>query len=555
MRLVELLRIEWKTVLLWLVPGFAILSIVSGAWGWQLKEGMPLDDALYASLSSFGLNSNYTNLRLDNDTGQVKLLLQVSRWSGVIVGFSAVFSVLWGLLHAYFSRIRAWSGNFPIALVGDSDLLLPALQLAKGNIRTLRLGAAGILSDFNSISLPFIGDVESFVKAHIRTSKKILVVSNLDASTLSLARMAQKHAQNAQITAIVRNESVIEAAQTLSDPRIRLLSTSKLVARALHRDNPPFLIAKENGQRYINALFVGFGDVGEAIARDLIVNCRTIDLELPHITIIDPLADIRKISLEMAIPEFDKTCNFLALQGGFGVDLKPPQLLKPGAPEFTCIYVCLPTDDEALASLGHISHWLRANGHSAPKIFVRLRDDNLMVSQVANIIEFGAFSNLARESEFLSDEPDYGARAYHTAYLKQLKLSDAHNPNNVTAVPWEELSQTYRSANRTAIAHIPAKLASVGIDSAIWVGVNGLPTLPPGVRLYSPGDGVKEKLGRLEHDRWNAERRLNGWKFGIKKNEPLKTHPCLVEYDELTEEMKSFDLELVEMLSQMLISK
>ncbi|MEK7661483.1 MAG: RyR domain-containing protein [Pseudomonadota bacterium] len=551
-----MLKFEWKTILLWLVPSFAILAIITGTWGWHLR-GSPtttFDDALYTSLSAFGLNSSYTNLVLQNEPFHIKALLQISRWSGVIVGFSAVFGALWGLLHAYISRIRAWTGDFPIVLIGDSDLLLPALQLAKGDVRTLRLGAKEIHSDLRSISLPIIGDAETFVKAHIRTSSKILVVANSDSTTLSLARMAQKHAPTAQITAIVRSESVIEAAQTLSDPRIRMLSTCKLVARALHRDNPPFMIAKEIGQKNIHALIVGFGDIGEAIARDLIVNCQTIDLGIPHITIIDPLAKTRQRTLELAIPEFDKTCVFTALEGGFDVDLEPPSLLKKDSPEFTCIYVCLPSDDAALASLGHLSHWLRANGHKSPKIFVRLRDDNLMVAQVANIIEFGAFSNLARESEFLADEPDRGARAYHAAYLKQLKLSEGHNPNNVTAVPWEDLAQTYRSANRTAIAHVPAKLASAGIDPTIWLGARELPQLPTGMSLYEHGDGMKEKLGRLEHERWNAERRLNGWKYGKIKNESLKTHPALVEYDELTEEIQSFDLELVEMIAQMIKS-
>lgn len=551
MRDVILLKIEWKTFLLWLVPCFAILAVLTGTLAWHNLQ-LSWDDALYASLSSFGLNASYTNLDLSlGQYDKVRPLLQISRWSGVIVGFSAVFGALWGLLHAYVSRIRAWTGNFPIVLIGDSDLLLPALQIAKGNVRTLRLGAKEIVSDIKSISLPIIGDTETFVKAHIRTASKILVVANSDSSTLSLARMAQKHAQDAQITAIVNNESVIEAAQTLSDPRIRLLSTSKLVARALHRDNPPFLIAKENGQKNIHALFVGFGEIGEAIARDLIVNCQTIDLGMPHITIVDPLAKIRESALRIAIPEFNKTCVFTALEGGFDVDLEPPPLLKKGSPEFTCVYICLPSDDVALASLGHLSHWLRANGHNSPKIFVRLRDDNLMVAQVANIIEFGALGNLARESEFLADEPDKGARAYHTAYLKQLKLSQGHNPNNVTAVPWEELAQTYRSANRTAIAHVPAKLASAGIDSSIWLGIRELPKLPEGMSLYMHGDGMKDKLGRLEHERWNAERRLNGWKYGKTKNEALKTHPALVEYDELTEEIQSFDLELVEMIAQM----
>jgi bisphosphoglycerate-dependent phosphoglycerate mutase len=61
-------------------------------------------------------------------------------------------------------------------------------------------------------------------------------------------------------------------------------------------------------------------------------------------------------------------------------------------------------------------------------------------------------------------------------------------------------------------------------------------------------------VARHGESTWNAERRLNGWKYGKVKNEALKTHPSLVEYDDLTEEIQSFDLELVEMIAQMIKS-
>ena len=52
--------------------------------------------------------------------------------------------------------------------------------------------------------------------------------------------------------------------------------------------HPPFLIAKERGHERVHALIVGFGQTGQSIARDLIVNCRTTYLGRPRITVIDP---------------------------------------------------------------------------------------------------------------------------------------------------------------------------------------------------------------------------------------------------------------------------
>ena len=50
---------------------------------------------------------------------------------------------------------------------------------------------------------------------------------------------------------------------------------------------------------------VGFGQTGQAIARDLIVNCRTSYLALPRLTIIDPMAEALEGVLRVRAPELD----------------------------------------------------------------------------------------------------------------------------------------------------------------------------------------------------------------------------------------------------------
>jgi len=50
-----------------------------------------------------------------------------------------------------------------------------------------------------------------------------------------------------------------------------------------------------------------------------------------------------------------------------------------------------------------------------------------------------------------------------------------------------------------------------------------------------------EQLARNVHENW-AEGRLNdGWTFGPVRNDKLKQHPCLVEYDDLPENEKDYD--------------
>ena len=43
------------------------------------------------------------------------------------------------------------------------------------------------------------------------------------------------------------------------------------------------------------------------------------------------------------------------------------------------------------------------------------------------------------------------------------------------------------------------------------------------------------------HEVWAATRITQGWKYGEQRNDELKTHPCLVPYEELPEEEKKYD--------------
>ena len=50
-----------------------------------------------------------------------------------------------------------------------------------------------------------------------------------------------------------------------------------------------------------------------------------------------------------------------------------------------------------------------------------------------------------------------------------------------------------------------------------------------------------EELAEAVHNEWADERRRNGWIYGIKRDDELKTHPCLVPYDELSDDEREYD--------------
>lgn len=71
-------------------------------------------------------------------------------------------------------------------------------------------------------------------------------------------------------------------------------------------------------------------------------------------------------------------------------------------------------------------------------------------------------------------------------------------------------------------------------------------------RVSSLSDDEIEFLAREEHDRWMEERKRAGWTYGPKKDVERKLHPCLVGWDELSDDVREYDRAPVrEMLSLM----
>lgn len=50
-----------------------------------------------------------------------------------------------------------------------------------------------------------------------------------------------------------------------------------------------------------------------------------------------------------------------------------------------------------------------------------------------------------------------------------------------------------------------------------------------------------EQMAKNTHDIWAETRISQGWRYGEERNDSLRTHPCLVEYEDLPESEKEYD--------------
>lgn len=61
------------------------------------------------------------------------------------------------------------------------------------------------------------------------------------------------------------------------------------------------------------------------------------------------------------------------------------------------------------------------------------------------------------------------------------------------------------------------------------------------VKLPEELEKLVEEMSKNVHEVWAETRIKQGWKYGELRNDELKTHPCLVPYEDLPEEEKDYD--------------
>jgi hypothetical protein len=301
--------------------------------------------------------------------------------------------------------------------------------------------------------------------------------------------------------------------------------------------HPPFLLARRLKASAVHVLIVGFGRLGQAIARDVGLNSLVSDLEAPHITVIDPDADAVRADFLHKHPEFDVEHRFLIFADLNEVKVADDQ------PPVCAVYVCLRDSAEALSAAIAYSEGASRNNLIQGPIFARLRSGgplrpNAGISALRprQIYSFGALADAAASAYALDDDPDADAKQVHEAYARI---------GGYSAEPWAVLSEEMRVSNRRVVSHVPAKLASLGFDLESWL------SSPDGERRWPPSLAAGEPLYRngadrtataiLEHRRWMADRRMNGWRYGPTRDNDRKIQPYLVPFEELSEEVQAYD--------------
>lgn len=120
----------------------------------------------------------------------------------------------------------------------------------------------------------------------------------------------------------------------------------------------------------------------------------------------------------------------------------------------------------------------------------------------------------------------------------QFRQLDWKRLDQVAERAWRSCQEWQRASNRSSAVHAVLKAAALGIRVTGREELRGRQhSQPPdrelATKIQQRRQAVDEALRRMEHYRWVAERLLNGWSYGVKRDEVRKTRWQLVTWDGL----------------------
>jgi voltage-gated potassium channel Kch len=342
---------------------------------------------------------------------------------------------------------------------------------------------------------------------------------------------------------------------TLGAFRLQFFNVFEVGARAMLSSFPPFTDADLKAGRRPHILVVGAGRLGQNVvvhAARLWRDRRPDEREHLYVTLIgaDATESVRD-ELYLLNPGLEKVCHIHARQ----VDTRSGEFQRAaflvekemGHFNVTAVYVCLDDETAGLsASLALLHH---ARRHDVP-IVVRLNQDAGLAKLLAatrdgshsfdNLHAFGFLEKTCRPDLVLGGTNEVLARANHEKYLEEHR-GEADNP---ALVPWEQLPDDLKEANRAQADHIGQKLARVGCDIA--------PMAAYDTTRFEFNDAEVELMARMEHDRWIEWRRSHGWTYGPVRDDEKKTHPSLVPWESLSEHDRAYNRESAREMPELL---
>lgn len=333
--------------------------------------------------------------------------------------------------------------------------------------------------------------------------------------------------------------------------RVRVFNEAELVARRIVRDHPPDARVAMMDQG-VHVLLVGLGSVGQSVLLQLARMGHYRSGLKTRVTLVDQRVKARWREAREVHP---------ALADWLQIETEETRFENVGQVHFTrwlqderpitMVYVCTKNEIANLRISRLLLERMRAReaqgGPSAAPVVALDPSGGSVLEEFATYGDHGGLFHvfsLTRASRDALQSPVAGSLLTETDDACAMRLHEDYCASDDKACeqdsarmkapanqPWDVLEETYREANRASADHLEVKLRAVG---RVLVSKGDAEPSP------LTADEI-ELLARMEHDRWWAERALNGWAYAPRRDDLLKHHPNMLPYGQLDEPTRQKD--------------
>lgn len=337
------------------------------------------------------------------------------------------------------------------------------------------------------------------------------------------------------------------------DLTVRMLMSDKCVFKSLksslndlsQMDNVISLGKINESIRNMHILILGVNELTEVLLKH-IANDMTLCLKAnTKVSIMDKAVDSKMEAILDKNEGLKNALNLKAIDIGSSRNSLQEGLTKiKNEGDLSLIFMM---DEDVVKSLKYLKTLTGYFG-SLPKVIRNVSNIDLsyvLPKNSDNILVFGDVSQIMTSDIMIRESLDERAKSFNDSYNKAVEMSGMGNGNN-----WNELSYVKRTSSRLSATHgkvkeeILRKIFFNNSDDEIRnylskkfeefgdlqkIMKEDWEEFKIRFREYLSDNPILDFLSRLEHKRWCNSYYAMNFIYGEKKDEDLKTHPCLID--------------------------